>query len=367
MKKISIWLVILLAVILGGKYYLTRPVDLQGEYTAERKLYQYDTVTKNDFKVCMKDRLGNSVPVENYKISSSKVSRTGLVTISTTYPRMGTLVALDFIKVQSSKITYNEKCYEDQLEAYDPKVEEIISYEDGREEIVPEDQLDIKCQPDLKQAEYSISVEGKNDNYQVNFPMITVTSITTNSKVSTKKTLDSGELILTANYSDGSQRKIDSKLVKSDPIKKPKKGTNKLTCYYNGRKYKVKVKCYTPKAKRKTVSFQGFGKITLLYSKEYDLGDVTRLNTYMGVNYFDNHRETYYTIYEAGGRNTAYDVPGQHIAEDGTIRDEDGYICVASHFSYRRPYEVVLTSLGPGKVYDNGCPYGTLDLYVAWD
>ncbi len=367
MKKIIMWIVIILAVILGGKHYLTSPVELHAKYISQRKLYQYDTLTKEDFKVYMKNRLGDSLPVEDYWICSRKVSKTGLVSVSTGYPRMGTLVSLDFTGVLSSKINYNKKCYEDRVETYDPKVEEIIIYEDGKEKVISDRQLKIECQPNLKKEEYSISVEGINDNYRIRVPMITVTSITTQSKISTKKILSSSELILTANYSDGSSRKINSKFVKSKSIKKPKVGLNKLTCYYNGKKYIVNVKCYKPRAKRKTASFRGFGKIPLQYSKAYDLKEVTRLSSTMGVNYFYNHRETYYTIYEAGGRTTAYEVPGQHVAEDGTIRDEDGYICVASDFAYCRPLQVVLTSLGPGKVYDNGCPFGTLDLYVTWN
>jgi hypothetical protein len=27
---------------------------------------------------------------------------------------------------------------------------------------------------------------------------------------------------------------------------------------------------------------------------------------------------------------------------------------------------VLMTSLGPAKVYDTGCAYGTVDLYVDW-
>lgn len=81
-----------------------------------------------------------------------------------------------------------------------------------------------------------------------------------------------------------------------------------------------------------------------------------------GVVYFNGHRETYYSqkVLPGGGLN----IPGRHVAEDGTIRDADGYICVASS---DLPWgTLVETSLGMGKVYDSGCASGTIDIYTNW-
>lgn len=81
-----------------------------------------------------------------------------------------------------------------------------------------------------------------------------------------------------------------------------------------------------------------------------------------GVNWFEGRRETWYSqrVLPGGG----LDIPGRHVAEDGTIRDGDGYICVAaSDLEYGT---VVETSLGTGKVYDTGCEPGTTDIYVDW-
>ena len=81
-----------------------------------------------------------------------------------------------------------------------------------------------------------------------------------------------------------------------------------------------------------------------------------------GVNYYNGRRETWYSqrVLPGGG----LDIPGRHVAEDGTIRDEDGLICVAAD---DLPYgSLVETSLGLGKVYDCGCPAGTTDIYVDW-
>lgn len=81
-----------------------------------------------------------------------------------------------------------------------------------------------------------------------------------------------------------------------------------------------------------------------------------------GVNYYNGHRETYYSqrILPGHGLN----IPGRHVASDGTIRDANGYLCLASS-DYPKG-TVVQTSLGPGIVYDSGCASGTIDIYTDW-
>ncbi|WP_346663214.1 hypothetical protein [uncultured Merdimonas sp.] len=81
-----------------------------------------------------------------------------------------------------------------------------------------------------------------------------------------------------------------------------------------------------------------------------------------GVVYFNGHRETYYSQRVLPGHGL--NIPGRHVASDGTIRDKDGYICVASS-DYPKG-TIVETSLGTGKVYDTGCPSGTIDIYTDW-
>lgn len=96
---------------------------------------------------------------------------------------------------------------------------------------------------------------------------------------------------------------------------------------------------------------------TYIYS---DSGGV--LTPSKGVVYYNGHRETYYSqkVLPGGGLN----IPGRHVASDGTIRDADGYICVASS---DLPWgSIVETSLGTGKVYDCGCASGTIDVYTDW-
>jgi peptidoglycan hydrolase CwlO-like protein len=81
-----------------------------------------------------------------------------------------------------------------------------------------------------------------------------------------------------------------------------------------------------------------------------------------GVVYYNGHRETYYSQRVLPG--TGLKIPGRHVASDGTIRDQDNYICVAS--SDLAKGTIVETSLGTGKVYDSGCASGTIDLYTDW-
>ncbi len=103
--------------------------------------------------------------------------------------------------------------------------------------------------------------------------------------------------------------------------------------------------------------------ITLQYSERYNVSS-NPLTAFKGVVYYNGHRETYYSqkVLPGNGLN----IPGRHVAEDGTIRDGDGYICVAANTSYMKKGTTLMTSLGPAKVYDCGCAYGTIDIYVNW-
>ena len=102
----------------------------------------------------------------------------------------------------------------------------------------------------------------------------------------------------------------------------------------------------------------------LLYDKTYNVEPDVKLNSYIGVVYFNGHKETYYSqnVLPGGGLR----IPGRHVAEDGTVRDEEGYICVAADWNYLPYGATVLTSLGPARVYDTGCDYGVVDIYVNW-
>lgn len=111
------------------------------------------------------------------------------------------------------------------------------------------------------------------------------------------------------------------------------------------------------------INADGYGWVALQYSAEYHIMEdhLTRSN---GKIRCFGHLETWYSTNEAAGKATAREIPGKHIADDGTIRDENGYICVAS--SDLAFYSIVMTSVGPGKVYDTGCSSGTIDVYTNW-
>ena len=104
-------------------------------------------------------------------------------------------------------------------------------------------------------------------------------------------------------------------------------------------------------------------QLPLKYSEVYT-NNYGRLTKSRGVVYFNTHRETFYSqrVLPGNGLN----IPGRHVADDGTVRDGEGYICVASDYNYLPYGTILLTSLGPAKVYDCGCAYGTIDIYTDW-
>ena len=103
------------------------------------------------------------------------------------------------------------------------------------------------------------------------------------------------------------------------------------------------------------------GSLKMEYSSVYSYNGLTKSR---GAMYFNGHRETYYSEKVLPGNGLS--IPGRHVADDGTIRDADGYICVAADPGYMARGSILITSLGPAKVYDSGCAYGTIDIYVSW-
>ena len=336
------------------------PTELHAEYKPDTTVYENDPVSERDFSVYTTSRLGRVKEVEDYTISSDFATDDGIIRVSDEESDLSCKVNLHTVPVAASAITYNDICYEDHMEDYTPDVSEMIYYADGTMETVSENRLNVSCEENRKKHKLTIIAAGTNDIYKENVDIITVKSITTKDKVSTEKTLTSDKLDLTIHYSDGTKVKAKKKDIKSEKIKHPKEGTNKLKCYYNNKTYTVKVTAYEPKP---TVTFDDYGTFELEYYDPYYVG-VERLNTFNGVTYFNGHRETYYSQNVLPG--SALYIPGRHVADDGTIRDWQGYICAAADTSFFDRYDIVLTSLGPAKIYDTGCPYGTIDIYVDW-
>ena len=105
------------------------------------------------------------------------------------------------------------------------------------------------------------------------------------------------------------------------------------------------------------------GNLKMEYSALYTTAG-SRLTRSKGAQYFNGHKETYYSQRVLPGNSLA--IPGRHVADDGTVRDGDGFICVAADPGFMPKGSILITSLGPAKVYDCGCAYGTIDIYVNW-
>lgn len=82
---------------------------------------------------------------------------------------------------------------------------------------------------------------------------------------------------------------------------------------------------------------------------------------FLGVIEWNGWRWTWYSqnVLPGNGLN----IPGRHVDENNYICDENDYICLAT---YELPQGTVVdTPFGKqGKVYDTGCPSGTLDVYT---
>ena len=87
-----------------------------------------------------------------------------------------------------------------------------------------------------------------------------------------------------------------------------------------------------------------------------------RLTPSGGVFHGPSGKETYYSqrVLPGGGLN----IPGRHVAADGTVRDADSYIVIASDALPKG--SITQTSLGTGKVYDTGVGHAGVDIYTDW-
>lgn len=79
--------------------------------------------------------------------------------------------------------------------------------------------------------------------------------------------------------------------------------------------------------------------------------------------YWGDYQYTWYSENVLPGYGLA--IEGRHTDADGFVCDGDGYICVAA--SSLSKGTIVDTPFGrQGKVYDSGCDWGTIDVYVNW-
>ena len=84
-----------------------------------------------------------------------------------------------------------------------------------------------------------------------------------------------------------------------------------------------------------------------------------------GVVYWGGYTWTYYSELILSGEGL--NIPGRYTTSDGYVCDGDGYVVLAADLNMLPRYSIVDTPFGyTGKVYDTGCAYGVLDVYVGW-
>lgn len=82
-----------------------------------------------------------------------------------------------------------------------------------------------------------------------------------------------------------------------------------------------------------------------------------------GVIYWGSWRWTWYSERVLPGYGLR--IHGRHTDGNGYVRDGDGYLCLASDaLGYGAVIETPFG--GAGRVYDCGCGYDTVDVYVGW-
>lgn len=112
-----------------------------------------------------------------------------------------------------------------------------------------------------------------------------------------------------------------------------------------------------------STTIKTFDNIELKYDEVYNVTD-DYLTKSKGVVYYNGHKETWYSENVLSGNRL--NIPGRHVASDGTIRDIDGYIVVAAASDYMSKGTTLMTTLGPAKVYDTARDFGNIDIYTNW-
>ena len=80
-----------------------------------------------------------------------------------------------------------------------------------------------------------------------------------------------------------------------------------------------------------------------------------------GELFYGGWKFTWYSENVLPGRGLK--IPGRY-SDGNFVRDEDGYIVLACIDVPKGT--VIDTPFGEGKVYDDGCPHGVVDVYTSW-
>ena len=241
----------------------------------------------------------------------------------------------------------------------------------------------VNAQPDSPKPEAEAVFEMDSPSMETMIPTVDTESLV-NQLMAGQKTQTTKTTQTTTNAEDKDDNLVDQKIQEAKEAaeereaqlakaqaarEKAEKEAAKLASIRKGQLAKIaavraqKIKKAAEKSADATGSF--YNGVRLMYSEPYE-GIENHLTRSNGVVHYNGNRETWYSIHEPGQTVTAVTIPGKHIAKDGTIRDKDGFICVAASQRYKRLYTTLMTSVGPAKVYDTGCSYGTIDIYTNW-
>lgn len=222
----------------------------------------------------------------------------------------------------------------------------------------------------IKPGNVTITVTSLADTSKTTKCNITVKQLVTGVNLLSSKTLKVGEKftlkagVLPANASNKeltwtSSNENIATVTKNGIVKAKKAGKVKIKAMAKDGSNKYGICELTVES---VPTFQG---VKLKYSEKYNVCR-NPLTKKMGVKYYNNHKETFYSQKVLPGKGLySLNANGRHVAKDGTIRDKDGYIAVACNFLPQGAK--VMTSLGPAKVYDTGeIEYNVVDIYVNW-
>lgn len=171
--------------------------------------------------------------------------------------------------------------------------------------------------------------------------------------------------------------KISSKLSNKEDFKKAKVHLNKAKRYLKLiKKYKAKVIQTKAGKEYNRKAWKIVKRLSKKIEASKDVYDDAKTRKKMNEYYASNAASLRFNgVRDSGGWHYTWysqrvlpgwglDIPGRHVGLAGMIMDGDGNVCVAS--SSLSKGTTLETPFGMAKVYDTGCPYGTIDVYTNW-
>lgn len=162
----------------------------------------------------------------------------------------------------------------------------------------------------------------------------------------------------------GNVKRASVYLKKAKKFQARNKAIYKKCCKIPGQKaYAAKIKNrYLKTVKRVRTAKDAIAEAKRLIANQNRYSEMADKLRWMGVINHGGWRYTWYSqkVLPGGGLN----IPGRHVGLADMVMDGAGRVCVACS---SLPYGTVIdTPFGEAKVYDSGCPYGTIDVYTNW-